>query len=252
MLDNNTIKNILTSLFISGVIFGGVVNGQNTEQSQGFPEYQFPPIHPRQQNQYPINNHPVNRPMMNGYSNYRPTPQMPMMPYNQANPNQQNFYQQPYNPYNRPYNGNAYNYVPQNPYNQGAYRGNPYYRQGPNNNSFGPFGGGNPFNNFSNSPFNNNNAAPWESWPFGGQDSFWNRKELPFKNQNPTDWFKPGDPKEGIAIMWDDVIAAPDDLGTMPGGWHVPSVSVPNPIDLEDQLEQASKEIPDLIRVYSD
>ncbi|MCK5697427.1 MAG: hypothetical protein KAI02_04640, partial [Gammaproteobacteria bacterium] len=96
------------------------------------------------------------------------------------------------------------------------------------------------------------NNAPWEEWPFGAPDSFWNRKELPFKAQNPVDWFQPTDPKEGMAVMWDDLIAAPDDLGTMPGGWTVPSISVPNPVDLEDQLEQASKEIPDLIRIYSE
>jgi len=75
---------------------------------------------------------------------------------------------------------------------------------------------------------------------------------MPFKDQKPSDWFQPGDPKEGAAIMWDDLISAPDDIGTMPGGWTPPSISVPNPVDLEDQFEKASKEVPDLIRVYSD
>ena len=166
------------------------------------------------------------------------------------------------NPYNRPYNQGAYNqgaYNPplfQTPYNQAPYA-NPYnrgpYNRGPYNGS--PYGRGpsnsGPFKDFGMGPFNGD-SAPWETWPFGSRDSFWSRKELPFDNQNPTDWFNPGDPKEGMAIMWDDLIAAPDDLGTMPGGWNVPSVSVPNPIDLEDQLEKASKEVPDLIRVYSD
>jgi hypothetical protein len=151
------------------------------------------------------------------------------------------------NPYsNAPYNRGPYN----NPYNRGPYN-NPYNR-GSNSGPFGnsPFGN-NPFSNFGGGPFNGD-SAPWETWPFGSRDSFWSRKEFPFKNQNPTDWFQPGDPKEGAAIMWDDMISSPDDLGTMPGGWNIPSISVPNPVDLEDQLEKASKEIPDLIRVYND
>jgi hypothetical protein len=36
--------------------------------------------------------------------------------------------------------------------------------------------------------------------------------------------------------MWEDLISSGDDLGIMLGGWTVPSVSVPNPVDLEDQL----------------
>jgi len=154
-------------------------------------------------------------------------------PYNQYQrvPNSQ--YNNPYNSYNNRYNTyKSYN----NPYN------NPYNRRAANNS---------PFNNFGGGPFNGNNP-PWEEWPFGAPDSFWNRKEFPFKDQNPVDWFQPDDPKEGAAVMWDDMIAGPDDLGTMPGGWTVPSISVPNPVDLEDQLEQASKEIPDLIRIYSE
>ncbi len=133
------------------------------------------------------------------------------------------------------------------PYGQRPYGSGPY---GQRSNS-GPFGN-NPMDNFGFGPFSkNSNEAPWETWPFGGRDSLWNRREIPFKDQSPTDWFQPGDPKEGMAIMWDDMISSPDELGEMPGGWNVPSISVPNPVDLEDQLEKASKEVPDLIRVYN-
>ncbi|MCU7938681.1 MAG: hypothetical protein KZQ64_16185 [gamma proteobacterium symbiont of Bathyaustriella thionipta] len=153
-------------------------------------------------------------------------------------------------PYGMPYNNRPPAYG--NPYSNGPYNRGPYnpYNRGPYNNNNGPFGNS-PFKNFGGGPFNSN-SAPWETWPFGARDSFWSRKEFPFNEQNPTDWFQPGDPKEGMAVMWDDLIAAPDDLGTMPGGWNVPSISVPNPVDLEDQLEEASKEIPDLIRIYND
>ena len=131
--------------------------------------------------------------------------------------------------------------------------GSPQYGARPYNSgrsNSGPFGGNNPMDNFGFGPFNRD-TAPWETWPFGGRDSLWNKKELPFKGRNPADWFDPADPKEGLAIMWEDLISAPDDLGEMPGGWYVPSISVPNPVDLEDQLEKASKEVPDLIRIYN-
>ncbi len=134
-----------------------------------------------------------------------------------------------------------------NPYINGTYTSKP--PPPVNNPNAGRRGGSGPFKNMGFGPFNGNDA-PWETWPFGSKDSFWSRKEFPLKNQHPSDWFNPGDPKEGLAVMWDDLIAAPDDLGTMPGGWNVPSVRVPNPVDLEDQLEKASKEVPDLIRVY--
>jgi len=144
------------------------------------------------------------------------------------------------------YNANPYN---SNPYNRGPYNAGPYNRGPYGNNT--PFSN-NPMDNFGFGPFSkNSNTAPWETWPFGGRDSLWNRREMPFKDQSPADWFQPGDPKEGMAIMWDDMISAPDELGEMPGGWNVPSISTPNPVDLEDQLEKASKEIPDLIRIYN-
>lgn len=165
-------------------------------------------------------------------------------------------------PYGRPYTGPArppaYNGRAYGPYNPGYSNNRPYnvrpynngyYNNRPSNN--GPFGN-NPMDNFGFGPFSkNSNDAPWETWPFGGPDSLWNRREIPFKDRSPVDWVQPDDPKEGMAIMWDDLISSSDELGEMPGGWYVPSVSVPNPVDLEDQLEKASKEVPDLIRVYN-
>lgn len=274
-----TIQITITSFVIASAILGGavsaeqrvingqtVVNGQrvingqtavsaeqtviSTERNRfNNDQFQFPPANALEQisqRRAPSANQ-GSRPVMNTQPG-RPAQNYPM-PYPSQrgmNPNRPPNYaaRGPYGPRPQPYAQGPYG----NPYNQGPY-GNPYNR-GPYNNNNGPFGGS-PFKNFGGGPFNNN-SAPWETWPLGGRDSFWSRKELPFKNQNPTDWFKPGDPKEGMAVMWDDLIAAPDDLGTMPGGWHVPAVSVPNPVDLEDQLEKASKEIPDLIRVYND
>ncbi|MCN4145029.1 MAG: hypothetical protein LC437_08405 [Thiohalomonas sp.] len=278
MLSQNhkIIKITLTSVVIAVTTLGGVVNAQrnivNTQNNFNKQEYKFPPATVTQVTKPVSNTQPVRTaqayPMP--HPGQRQAPRAPASaPYGRPRsvPMQALFsapmrsgpaapppYGMPYN--NRPVYGNPYSKAPynrgpyNNPYNRSPYN-NPYNR-GSNSGPFGnsPFGN-NPFSNFGSGPFNGD-SAPWETWPFGSRDSFWSRKEFPFKEQNPTDWFQPGDPKEGIAVMWDDLIAAPDDLGTMPGGWNVPSISVPNPVDLEDQLEKASKEIPDLIRVYND
>lgn len=256
----NTKKSIMiafSSLVITGTSFVGAVYAQ---------EYRYPPAdaleppvqnvaptttitrQPARVNQgypmpYPVQNFPPQRRFnpapIYGAPGNRPMPYQPA-PYGSA----PIAGARPMGPGMAPPYGNPYN---RNPYNNSGPFNNRPFGGGPFNN--GPFGGG-PFKNMGFGPFNNN-STPWETWPFGGRDSFWSRKEMPFDQQNPTDWFNPGDPKEGLAIMWDDLISSPDDLGTMPGGWYVPSVSVPNPVDLEDQMEKATKEVPDLIRIYN-
>lgn len=235
-----------SSLVIAGTSLGGAVNAQ---------EYRYPPPNALDQpvkKAAPTVTRPA-APVRQGYP--MPYPAQNMPPQNRFTPPPPVYgapgnAPMPYGP--APYGSSPYGRPMAGPAPMGPGPGmpppygNPYNR-GPYNS--GPSNSG-PFKNMGFGPFNNN-SAPWETWPFGGRDSFWSRKEIPFDNQNPTDWFDPGDPKEGLAIMWDDLISAPDDLGTMPGGWYVPSVSVPNPVDLEDQMEKATKEIPDLIRVYN-
>ena len=331
MLSHNKKTPLITTLFVSGLCIGGIVNaeqnvvnpanntGQNTAQAYQFPAANALPqmsTKPQKSNTAkPVNAvaQPPQRMAPPPYSMPRTAPYprqnrfAPMMPPQQRSPYGANAVRPGYVPmaapfgpvrapgYNAgpngsspnaanalrpgsmpiqapfspgpgrapgnarpngsgPYAGGPYGQGPQRPYGQGPQRP---YGQGPQgpygrpNNSGGPFGN-NPMDNFGFGPFSNNsNEAPWETWPFGGRDSLWNRREIPFKDQSPTDWFQPGDPKEGMAIMWDDMISSPDELGEMPGGWYVPSVSVPNPVDLEDQLEKASKEVPDLIRIYN-
>jgi len=284
--NRKTIITAIATIAIAVTSLGGVANGQNVVNTQNVPqpqEYQFPPSNAVPQ--YQAKSAPVasrtrqplvRQPVRAGYTP-RPAPYQIRSPRPYAPPRAQQYRPAPYanpnlrpmsqpvqrpvafhpavaprpaaQPYAMPYN-NRPAYAGSGPY------GNPYNQRSqpypPYNNSYNHRSSNKgPFDQFGGGPFNSNNP-PWEEWPFGAPDSFWNRKENPFKEQNPTDWFQPEDPKEGMAVMWDDLIAAPDDLGTMPGGWTVPSVRVPNPVDLEDQLERASKEIPDLIEVYTD
>ena len=133
-----------------------------------------------------------------------------------------------YGPGPRPGYGPGPGYGPR-PYGGG-------YRNGPFGNS-GPFGNGGPFGRGNNGPFGNMFS--------GGRG--------PFSNGGPNRWFGSGDPEEGFAEMWEDMINAPADMGEMPGGWTAPSIGVPNPVDVQREFRDAApelaREIPDMINI---
>lgn len=180
-------------------------------------------------------------------------------------------YSNPYQNYNA-YNGynNANNYNrPQN-YNYNGYANNAYYRNPYNNyyrynsNRNGKFGR-------SGMPFTGNSDFMEELWP--GRDSIyedvlpihgpwdrgwgrapWNRDydNLWGRNGGPSKWFDPGDPEEGIAEAWEDMMITPNRLGTMPGGWKAPSISIPNPIDVNKEFRDAAIDMPGEMQNFSE
>ncbi len=177
-----------------------------------------------------------------------------------------NSYSQPYrNPYQAP---RAYNYgypAPQQAYRTyppAPYYGNPYarapypmYRKKKNNM---PFTGnsnfmedlwpGKPGNIYDEAlpmsgPWNRSwGRAPWNR----DYDNLWGKKG------GPSEWFNFSDPKEGAAVAWEDMLDTPNALGTMPGGWKAPSVSVPNPIDVGEEFKNTAKDMPGEMRDFSD
>ncbi len=59
--------------------------------------------------------------------------------------------------------------------------------------------------------------------------------------------------KDSFADSWDDMLNAPSDMGEMPGGFYAPSVSVPNPVDVGDEFDQAARDVPgQLENVYDE
>jgi hypothetical protein len=139
------------------------------------------------------------------------------------------------------------------------------------------FGGDNPFEN----PFDNHgywadkNFRPWQSGPFerdrwtqdhpmsnmpwgnfpGWGDGFFggfgpdNWKGVsPWGNDIPFKWIDPTDPRESIADMWDDALNTPNRLGRMPPGWTAPYISVPNPVEVEEEFERNARKFPDEMR----
>ena len=176
-------------------------------------------------------------------------------------PNYNRYSNNPYS-YNRPAYGPAYNRPAYGPsYNQ-PYAYSPYYGYRKNDNEMKRF--------FNKGPFDGNSDFMEELWP--GRDSVyedvlpmhgpwdrnwgrapWNRDYADLWDEGgPDKWFDPSDPKEGMAWMWEDMLYTPNALGTMPGGWEAPSISVPNPVDVGDEFKDAARDMPGEVKDFSE
>ncbi len=70
-------------------------------------------------------------------------------------------------------------------------------------------------------------------------NKFWGRS-------GPSKWMNPN--KMNMERGWDDMINAPSRMGEMPGGWTAPEVSVPNPVDMGDQIQENLEDLPEQVR----
>jgi hypothetical protein len=182
--------------------------------------------------------------------------------YNNAPQSSYNYPQQNYNPYynqQQPAYGYAQPAYPQNYYSM------PRYNNGYRNNSNGfnrmfkgnKFGGG---RNFGEELWPGRGSIYEDALPVHGPwdrnwgKAPWNRdyENLWEPEGGPDKWFDFGDPKEGLANAWEDMLYTPNALGTMPGGWKAPSVSVPNPIDVGDEFKNAARDMPDEMQNFSE
>ncbi len=73
----------------------------------------------------------------------------------------------------------------------------------------------------------------------GNNNKFWGRS-------GPSTWMNPS--KRNWENSWDDMINSPSRMGTMPGGWTAPEVSMPNPIDMGDQMQDNVKDLPEQMK----
>jgi len=113
------------------------------------------------------------------------------------------------------------------------YRGNrPPPPNGPYRN-YGRDNGASAFNVPGYNRYRNNSNNGWNNNKFWGQSG-------------PSRWMNPN--KNNMEQGWDDMINAPSRMGEMPGGWTAPEVSMPNPIDMGDQMQDNLKDLPEQIR----
>ena len=195
---------------------------QNQMQQQNMP----PPGVPQQIPGYNYNYQP---PMPQGPASiqpYRVNPYLdrrmyqPMYPQSYNQPNKQ-----PINPMNNMYQP----YSPANMYQGYSPTGNRPFAT-PYMPNYGGSGYNMPgFNQPGYNRFNNNN----------GGNNFWG-------NSGPSTWSNPD--KQNMERGWDDMINAPSRMGTMPGGWNAPEVTMPNPIDMGDQFQENAEDLPEQLR----
>ena len=113
----------------------------------------------------------------------------------------------------------------------GANRGYPPPPRGPYGNpSYGPDNGASAFNMPGYNRHRNYNRK---------KSKFWGRS-------GPSSWMNPN--KGNMERGWDDMINAPSRVGTMPGGWNAPEVSMPNPVDMSDQMQDNVQDLPEQMR----
>ncbi len=187
------------------------------------------------------------------------------------------------------YNPGYQNYPPQNAqgygmpgnltpgYNPPSYGGRNYGRRGSGPGFSGPWDSG---RGGSSMPWDSGRggsgpsfSGPWDSgrggssmpWDSnrGGRSMPWDsnrgRSSTPWDNRRggrsmPWDSGRGGwMDKDRFADGWDDMLNSPSDMGEMPGGFTAPSVSMPNPVDVGDEFNDAARDAPDQMRnVYDD
>ena len=76
---------------------------------------------------------------------------------------------------------------------------------------------------------NRGRSMPWDNRR-GGRNMPWDSGRGGFMN------------KDRFADGWDDMLNAPSDMGEMPGGFTAPSVSMPNPVDVGDEFDDAARD----------
>ena len=205
-------------------------------------------------NQSGFNTPPANNQAPPAYNNYQrpppanyPAPQAnrtapppPTGPYSGGAPApRQNPYRGAPAPRQTPYRGAP---APRGPYNEPSAFSTPGYNQyygnrRSRNRSSMPWGGGN-----SSMPWGGgNNSMPWSRGNNrSGNNKFWGRS-------GPSTWMSPS--KDNWENSWDDMINAPSRMGDdMPGGWSAPEVTMPNPIDMGDQMQDNVRDLPDQMK----
>ena len=179
------------------------------------------------------------------YNNYRP----PVAPaYRQAPPPPNYPVQNASRPAPQQAPNTARGYNSQRP--PGNYRGSTppnAYRGGTPPPPGGPYNSSNNMRDNGASAYNipgynrnRNTGNRWGNmWGNNNNNDFWGRS-------GPSNWMNPN--KNNMEQGWDDMINAPSRMGEMPGSWNAPEVSMPNPVDMGDQMQDNVQDLPEQMR----
>lgn len=202
------------------------------------------------------------------YGGYVPTqPQMPAQPQIPAQPqmpmNHGGYGQYP--GYAPSYNGGNYQ-QPQYPpmgYGPQLYSQQPRANYGYNNRNYANPGYAPNQNQWRRPPQRQAQSEPfsmipWDHLPGGEMPDFNPFSQGPFKrlpskmfDTQGKDWAV-----QQFGDVWEDALNAPHNMGRMPGNVQAPSVSIPNPIDLGDQIGASSatitEEAPEVVQGWFD
>ncbi|MDT8282811.1 MAG: hypothetical protein RQ982_08375 [Gammaproteobacteria bacterium] len=237
------VKNLSTTLVaitMGTCVFSAQANDNNWSPNQPADVYWQAPNEPA------FNMSPGYNPVAPRYNNNRPPqgywPPQPVYNYPAPNNQRPNYTGQNYpGPYNRPaQNMNLPSNRPSSqtmatPPMQNNNTGYPPPPPGPyNSGSQIPDNGASAYNTPGYNPYRNNRSN--RGW---NNNKFWGRS-------GPGTWMNPN--KNTMENGWDDMINAPSRMGEMPGGWSAPEVSMPNPVDMGDQIQDNVKDLPDQVR----
>jgi len=93
----------------------------------------------------------------------------------------------------------------------------------------------------------NNGPSAFNTPGYNPYNNRWGNRGSKFWGRSgPGTWMNPN--KHNMGQGWDDMLNAPSRMGDMPGGWSAPSVSMPNPIDVGDQMQDNVQDLPDQMR----
>ena len=103
-----------------------------------------------------------------------------------------------------------------------------------------------PYNAGPRGPARDSGASAYNMPGYNRYNNNRNRNSRFFGRSGPSTWMNPS--KDNWENSWDDMINSPSRMGEMPGGWTAPEVSVPNPIDMGDQMQDNLQDLPDQMK----
>lgn len=87
------------------------------------------------------------------------------------------------------------------------------------------------------------NIRPWR------KPAEWRDSHEPVSGRESIGWDRPD--RRPTSRYWDVMKNTPDEMGKMPGGWSTPSFTAPDPVDVGDEFEHHTRDVPGQMRNFN-